>query len=191
MKKLVIVLGSPSAGKSSVVSPLKNNKKYIIVNMGDVMLEIAKKRKLATSQDKLRYLTPDQQTDLRDAATEQIAKINGNVILDTHATIEQHGRFFPGLPFYMVEHFKHVAGLFYIDAETDQIMERRKKDKTRQRELEEKWLIDTQRDLNLAIMSYYASDLNIPLYIIDNEDGKLDQTRNTFKKHLEDAFGEG
>jgi len=145
---------------------------------------------MVDDRDEMRYLAPDEQTDLRDKATEQVARVDGNVVLDTHAMVEQHGRFFPGLPFYMVKHFKHVSGLFYIDAETEAIIARRRRDKTREREFEEKWLIETQRDLNLAIMSYYASYLNIPLYIIDNEEGKLDQTRKIFKKHLEDAFGE-
>jgi len=40
MKKLVIVLGSPGAGKTSVVASLKNDKKYRVINLGDVMFSI-------------------------------------------------------------------------------------------------------------------------------------------------------
>ena len=56
--------------------------------------------------------------------------------------------------------------------------------------MEEKWVIDTQRNLNLAILSYYASYLNIPLYIMNNEEGELQNTQRLFIKHLDDAFGE-
>ncbi len=190
MKKLVIVLGSPSAGKTAIVSSLSKDRRYKIINFGTVMYDLAIKKKFVKDRDKMRYLDLDKQTDLRDAAAEQVAKIDGNVVLDMHAVVEQHGRFFPGLPHYMMNHFRHISGLFYIDAETDDILARRKRDKTREREIESKWLIDTQRDINLSILSFYSTDLNIPLYIIDNEEGKLNQSVKTFKTHLEDAFGE-
>jgi adenylate kinase len=191
VKRLVIVLGSPGAGKTSLIKSLRNTRAYKLANLGDIMFELGKKQKLVEHRDEMKYLSPDEQTDLRDSAAEQIAKLDGNVVLETHASVEQHGRFFPGLPFYMMNHFKHITGLFYIDAETDQIMKRRQRDKTRpKREIEEKWMIDTQRDVNLAILSYYSTYLNIPLYIIDNKEGKLKETTRMFKNQLEDAFGE-
>ncbi len=190
MKKLVIVLGSPSSGKTTIVNAISKDKRYKRLNLGDVMFDIGVRRNIIKNRDQIRYLDNDGISELRTKAVEHISRIDGNVVLDTHATVEQHGRFFPGLPHYMMNHLKHVRGLFYIDATTDELLKRRKKDKSRTREIEDKWLIDTQRDVNLAILSYYASDLNIPLYIIHNKEGKMKDTVRTFSRHLEDAFGE-
>jgi adenylate kinase len=190
MKQMVIVVGSPGAGKTSVVSPLQKSRKYKVVNLGDIMGEIGIKSHLVKRVDEIRYLDNDKNTDLRTKAVERVSKLEGNVILSTHAMVEQHGRYLPGLSYYMFKHFRHVKGFFYIDADTETLLRRRRKDKSRTREIEDKKVLDTQRDLNLAILSYYSTHLNIPLYIINNTDGKLGETRKTFVKDLKDAFGE-
>ncbi len=190
MKKLVIVLGTQGAGKTSVVDAIKGNKKYTRVNLGDIMLSSGIKKNVLKDRDEIRYLDNDTITDLRTMAVAEVGKMDGCVILETQPSIEQHGRFFPGLPHYMMNHLKHLNALFYIDADTNSVLERRKKDTSRKREMEEAWLINTQRDINLAILSYYATELNIPLYVINNEEGQLQETRKQFMDHLKDAFGE-
>ena len=188
-KRLVVVIGSPGAGKSSVIDSMQGSG-YKLINLGDVMLDIAMKKKLAKNRDKMRYLDSETQAEIRDLAIKRIAKLDGKVVLGTHATVEQHGRFFPGLSHYVITHLGHINGLFYIDATTSDIMSRRKKDKNRKRELESAWTIDTQRSINLAIASYLSSDLNIPLYIIHNKEGQLNKTIRVFRSQLKDAFGE-
>lgn len=190
MKKLAIVIGTPSSGKTSLVDSVRKDNRYKVVNLGDVMQDIAVKEKYVDNRDKLRYLPMDKQEELRTKAVAKVSKERGNVVLDTHATVEQHGRFFPGLSFYMMTHLKHTAAIIYVDALTEHIMRRRKADKSRHREIEPEWLINTQRDINLAIVSYYSTYLNIPLYLIVNEDGRLASSIKDFKSKLEDAFGE-
>lgn len=190
MKKIAIVMGTPSAGKSSLVDSVKKNSKYTVVNVGDIMRDIAVKEKYVRDRDQIRYLPVDEQEELRTKAIAKIAKLQGDVILDTHASVEQHGRFFPGLSYYMMTHLKHTVALFYVDALTKHIMRRRVADKSRHREIEPEWLINMQRDINLAIVSYYSTYLNIPLYLIINEDGKLASSIKDFRGKLEDAFGE-
>lgn len=190
MKKLAIVIGTPSSGKTSLVDSVRRDNRYKVVNLGDVMQDIAVKEKYVDNRDKLRYLPMDKQEELRTKAVAKVSKERGNVVLDTHATVEQHGRFFPGLSFYMMTHLKHTAAIIYVDALTEHIMRRRKADKSRHREIEPEWLINTQRDINLAIVSYYSTYLNIPLYLIVNEDGRLASSIKDFKSKLEDAFGE-
>ncbi len=190
MKKLAIVIGTPSSGKTSLVDSVKNDRRYKIINLGDIMQDIAVREKYVKNRDKLRYLPMEKQEELRTKAVATVSRENGDVILDTHATVEQHGRFFPGLSFYMMTHLKHTVAIFYIDALTEHIIRRRKADKSRHREIEPEWLINTQRDINLAIASYYSTYLNIPLYLIVNEDGKLPSSIRDFRGKLEDAFGE-
>ncbi|MGC8649020.1 MAG: AAA family ATPase [Candidatus Micrarchaeia archaeon] len=184
MKNLIIVVGTPSAGKTSIVKALENDENYKIVNLGDLMYEAGVKKGYIKDRDEIRYLDPDKAEELRTSAIEAVSKLTGNVILDTHASVEQHGRFLPGLAYYMFKYLKHTKGFFYIDAETGEILRRRKEDKTRSREIEPEWLINTQRDINLSIISYYSTHFNVPMYVINNKDGKLEESKMAFKEHV-------
>jgi len=184
IKNLIIVVGTPSAGKTSIVKALEGDQNYKIINLGDLMYEEGVKKGYIKDRDEIRYLDPEKSEELRTAAIEAVSKLDGNVVLDTHASVEQHGRFLPGLAYYMFKYLKHTKGFFYIDAETNEILERRKKDKTRAREIEPEWLINTQRDINLAIISYYSTHFNVPMYVINNRNGKLEESKAAFKEHV-------
>ncbi|MCL5433712.1 MAG: AAA family ATPase [Candidatus Marsarchaeota archaeon] len=189
-KNLIIVVGTPSAGKTSIIKVLESNPNYKTVNLGDIMYEIGVKKGYIKNRDEIRYLDLEKSESLRTAAIEKISKMDGNVILDTHASVEQHGRFMPGLAYYMFKYLKHTKGFFYIDAETGEILRRRKMDQTRSREIEPEWIINTQRDINVAIISYYATHFNVPMYVINNKKGKLEESRNAFKEHVKNVIGE-
>ncbi|MGC8572196.1 MAG: AAA family ATPase [Candidatus Micrarchaeia archaeon] len=189
-KNLIIVVGTPSAGKTSIIKVLENDPNYKTVNLGDLMYEVGVKKGYIKDRDEIRYLDPDKAEELRTAAVEEVSKMEGNIILDTHATVEQHGRFLPGLAYYMFKYLGHTKGFFYIDADTDEILRRRKEDKTRTREIEPEWLINTQRNINLAIISYYASHFNVPMYVINNKKDNLEESRNVFKEHVKKVLGE-
>ncbi len=188
MGKIVFVIGSPGAGKSSIISAVK--KKYSVVTVGDFMEKAGRAKRLIKHRDEIRYLTPNQQKVLQADAFRQIGKLPGEVVLDTHATVEQHGRFYPGMADQMLRYMKNIVGVVYVDAPVADILKRRKVDKSRKREIEPEWLVERQRDMNFAIASYYSTHINIPLYLIVNKDGALKQAQKQFIKSLKDAFGE-
>ncbi len=183
--KFVIVVGTRGAGKSSVLESVP--KKYKVVNVGDFVLDIAKKEGLVDDRDTLRRLDKTTYDKLKQKAYKAITTMKGSVVLDTHATIQHKGRFIPGLPKYFMDKLD-VVGLFLIDADVDTLLLRAQKDKTRVREPEPKQVLLDNRSINLSTFSYYSSYLNIPIYIINNEEGKLQESRKKFKEHLEDAF---
>lgn len=181
-KKLVIVVGHNGSGKSTLMEPLGKSGKYVVVNLGEVMHDLARKKKLVKHPDQIKELDDETQEDLRNEAVRHVSKMKGHVILDTHSAAEQHGRFIPGLHHYLSSHFKHAAGFLYVDADSDTILKRTNKGK------KEKFTINMQKSINLAILSYYSSQLGIPLYVVNNNDGKLEEARAQVSKHLNSIF---
>ncbi len=181
-KKLVIVMGHNGSGKNSLVASIQKNSKYKVVNIGNVMHELAKKRNLVKNQDQIKDLDEDVREDLRNEAVRRISKMDGNVILDTHISAEQHGRFLPGLHHYLTDQLSHVSGFLYVDADPETILKRTNKDK------KEKFSISMQKEINLAILSYHASQLGVPLYVINNDDDNFEKAQSQISKHLESIF---
>lgn len=80
--------------------------------------------------------------------------------------------------------------LVYVDALTKDIAKRRKGDRTRRRENERIELIDVQREINLSILSTCSTTLDLPLYVVFNGQGALENSVAHLKEHLTDIFGE-
>lgn len=190
MNKIVIVTGSPGAGKSSVTGAVQNDKGYTLVNVGDIMEKVAKEKGYVKDRDEMRYMSNEHITELRKLAAKHIAGLPGKIIVDTHATVQQHNRYVPGLPGQFLQDLGNVVGLFYIDADPKDILRRRGADRSRTREEEPLHVLETQRLVNIATLSAYSSQLNIPLYVILNQDGKLEEAKGLLRTHLADAFGE-
>ncbi|MGC8687309.1 MAG: AAA family ATPase [Candidatus Micrarchaeia archaeon] len=188
MAKFVIIMGSPGAGKSTLIDNL--NDKYKVVNVGSLMLKHALALHYVTDRDEIRYLDKTRMDKLRFMAFDDIKKMEGKILIDTHASVEQNGRFAPGTPKEALKRIglTRIKALIYIDASTKDIILRRKSDKSRRREMEPEILIDTQRMINIALLSAYSSDLNIPLYIIFNKQGKIKESASELAKHILDAF---
>jgi adenylate kinase len=187
--KIVFVCGSPGAGKTTMLKGVADNQNYKFMNVGTVMLEIAIKHGYVKERDEIRFLSKKLINELQILTFTEISKGDGNVILDTHATVEENGRYVPGIT---IEHTKYLAGLagfIYIDSLTEDISHRRKGDHTRRREHERKELIDVQRHINLSILSTCATYLDVPVYVIFNEQGKLEESIEAMKIDLKDIFG--
>ena len=176
--RTLIIAGTPGAGKSTLLSKVKL-KKAKLVNMGSEMLKYAK----LSDRDKLRYLSFDEQKKLRARAIENIRKKGGNVIIDTHLSVEQNGRFLPGFSINELKELNTKA-FIYIDASAKEIMARRKKDKSRKREDESEEEINMHRSLNIAFMASAASELNIPILIFRNSDGMVDEVAGELERSL-------
>ncbi len=188
-KKIVFVCGSPGAGKSSVVGGISSNGNYKIVNVGNLMEVMARTKGYAKDRDEIRFLSKERYDELQIAAFKMISEMEGNIVLDTHATVEQNGRYMPGITFGKAAHLKGLAAFMYIDALTQDIESRRKDDRTRRRENERPELVDVQREINMSILSACSTYLDLPFYVIFNERGKLESSVNELKVHLKEIFG--
>lgn len=187
--KVVFVAGSPGAGKTTIIQRVAANKGYKVVNVGGLMTKIAVKKDYVKDRDQIRYLDRKRFEELQVLAFKEVSKMNGNIILDTHATIEQNGRYLPGISIGHTKHLGGLAALVYIDALTNDITKRRKGDSTRRRENEKRELIDVQRLMNVSLLSACSSYLNLPFYVIFNEQGKLNRSVQSMKVHLKEVFG--
>jgi adenylate kinase len=189
MTKIVYICGSPGAGKTSIIEGIASNKNYKVVNVGTLMLELAKKKGYIKNRDEIRFLDRKKFNLLQIEAFRKVTKMGGNVILDTHASVEQNGRYFPGISIEHTPHLEELVAFVYIDALTGDISTRRKGDHSRRRENERLELIDVQRLINVSILSTCSTHLNLPLYVIFNEHGKLKRSIGELKSHLKDMFG--
>ena len=182
--------GLPASGKTSVIDgAIGRLHMYKIVTIGTLMADAALKKGISKDRDALRYLKTGAIDRLRHAAFATVARMGGAVIVNTHATVEQNGRFITGLPEKEVN-MLNVKGLIYIDADPKAIARRRSKDSSRKREAESVNEIEMQRQIDLSTLAHYATYLNIPLYIIQNKEGALKESQSRFKDALKDIFGE-
>jgi len=189
----VIVTGTPGAGKSTLLSSIAGDKKFTLVSVGTLMLEFTSKGGFASDRDDLRHKSnAERYSEFRNKAFMKIAAMKGNVVVDTHGTIEAEGtgRYVPGLPLESLQLIKNLKGFIYVDAHTDRILERRRTDATRKRSEEDPVYIDTQRLVNIAALSYYSSYLNVPLYVIFNRQNVLEESKERMKACLKEIFGE-
>ena len=189
IKKIIIVSGSPGSGKSTLMKSIKKTNCKII-NIGSIMEKIGIEKKYIDNRDQIRYLSNDLITELRNYAFDEISKLNGNIIVDTHSSIAANGRYIPGLPFESLKKLDNIIGFVYIDADTKDILVRRIRDRTRIRENEDDYLINTQRLINLSILSEYTAYLNISLHIINNKQYMFEDAKNKFNKIISDLFHE-
>ncbi|MDE1810602.1 MAG: AAA family ATPase [Candidatus Micrarchaeota archaeon] len=190
MNKIVIVTGSPGVGKSTMIKSIAAHGDYRIINIGSAMLEMASTKGLVKDRDEIRFLSTKTVRNLQDEVFKSISQMDGNIILDTHSSIEANGRFVPGVPFETMRIIRDtVHGMVYIDALTDEIMKRATDDKERTRNTD-RVFIDTQRRINISILSMYSAYLNIPLYVIFNRQDKLDEGIKSLKEHIEQIFSE-
>lgn len=190
MNRIVLLTGSPGVGKSTLIKSIAENGKYKILNVGDVMLELAMKEGVVKNRDELRFLNDEGIRRLQDKTFIDIVHMEGNIILDTHASVESNGRFIPGVPLETMRIIRRsIKAMIYIDALTTEIMERATGDKHRLRNTDRAF-IDAQRRINLSILSMYSAYLNIPLYVIFNRQDRLQDSVKSLKEHLEQIFKE-
>ncbi len=186
--KIAIVAGLSGAGKSTLLG--KAGKGYKVANIGDLMLEAALRKGLAKDRDAIKRLSHGEVESLRDSAATALIKLKGEIILDTHMTIEKGAKLEPALPHSFMQRLRPARALIYINATSGEVMARRRKDRgLRSREIEESAALDVQRTVDLAILGYLSTHLNMPLYIIENREGHADRAAKELASALREAFG--
>lgn len=192
MTKLVLFVGTPGAGKSTLLEATvkKFAGDYRIVNLGDVMLEVAKEKFGVTDREKLGTLNNDEIKLQRELAFQKIISSKKDAIIDTHLTIKFGRRYVPGVTLDELHRIK-IKAIIYVDATADEIWKRRHKDpeKMHRRNINDTiGEIEEQRSINLAILSSCSIYLSIPIYIIYNAEGKIDEAAAEIGRILDEHF---
>ncbi len=166
---MIIVMGLPGAGKSTVLAGLKTE--YKILNWGDLMLEIEKVEYGIKTRDEMRTLPIEKQKHVQQFVAKALAKMQGKILLDTHCSISTPAGYYPGVPFEILKLLK-VDALVLITADPVAVAARRANDPNRVRDKDDVALHD---QMNKSYLAAYSAFSGAPAVIITNEQGKVEE----------------
>ena len=190
MTKLILVTGTAGAGKSTILAKLSelNGNKLKVINLGTEMLEIAKDKFNITDRDKIRTLDDKTTIAIRNAIMQKVIESKEDAIIDTHASIKQGRRYRPGFSIDELQKIR-ISAIIYIDATSEEVLERSLSDHTRKRAYDTLAEIDEWRSVNISIISTFAVYLNIPIYIIYNQEGKQNEATEEADRIFKEIIG--
>ncbi len=169
---VIVVTGIPGVGKTTVMKQAAEGIDIKFVTFGSVMIDIAKEMELVKNRDEMRKLTLEQQKDLQIRSAEKVASM-GDVILDTHCTIKTPKGYMPGLPEWVLKKLKPTA-IVVVEADPDEIFNRRAKDATRNRDPDSEEEIAEHQQINRAAAMSYATLTGATVKIVFNHDDAVD-----------------
>lgn len=190
MTKLILFTGTPGAGKSTILNKITANggdKKFKTINLGTEMLNIAKAKFHINDRDEVRKLGDKDTIEIRNAIMQEIINSKQDTIIDTHASVKHGRRYRPGFSIDELQEIR-ISAIIYIDATSEEVLRRRLADTTRKRENDTIAEIDEWRSVNISIISTFAVYLNIPIYIIYNKEGRLEEAAEEVKKITKEVF---
>ncbi len=180
MGKKVVITGVPGVGKTTVIDGAKEKLKeenidYTSINFGTCMFEVACEQGKVRNRDEMRKLEQSEQRELQKTAAKLIAKIEDNVIVDTHCTVSTPGGYLPGLPSWVLEELKPDT-VILVETDEDQILKRRLSDTSRERDVEGYMSIKEHQDYNRSMAASYSMFTGCTVRIVKNEDFLLERS---------------
>ena len=170
---VIVVTGIPGVGKTTVMKQAAEGIDIKFVTFGSVMIDIAKEMGLVKDRDEMRKLTLEQQKDLQIRSAEKVASM-GDVILDTHCTVKTPKGYMPGLPEWVLKKLNPTA-IVVVEADPDEIFNRRAKDSTRNRDPDSEEEIAEHQQINRAAAMSYATLTGATVKIVFNHDDAIDE----------------
>ncbi len=176
----VIITGVPGVGKTTVVNEaLKKLKsegvEYQSINFGSFMFEVAKKDNVVQDRDQMRTLDRTVQKQLQQRAAQAIAKVTGNVLIDTHASVKTPKGYLAGLPEWVLREIMPDV-IVLVETDDDQILMRRLTDETRARDKEGSRAIGEHQQFNRSIAAAYAMMTGCTVKMVTNADFLLERS---------------
>jgi len=169
---VIVVTGIPGVGKTTVMKEAAEGIDIQFVTFGTVMADIAIEMNLVKDRDEMRKLTLEQQKELQIKTAEKVAKMD-NVIVDTHCTVKTPKGYMPGLPEWVIKKLNPTA-IVVVEADPEEIYNRRSKDITRNRDPDSKEKIAEHQQMNRAAAMTYATLSGATVKIVFNHDNAIE-----------------
>jgi adenylate kinase len=170
---VIVVTGIPGVGKTTVMKKAAEGMDIKFVTFGTVMIDIAKEEGLVEDRDQMRTLSLQQQRELQIKSAEKVASM-GNVILDTHCSVKTPQGYMPGLPEWVVRKLEPKS-VVVVEADPEEIYNRRAKDTTRNRDPDTKDQIAEHQFVNRAAAMAVATMTGATVKIVYNHDNAIDE----------------
>lgn len=170
----IIVVAVPGAGKSTILKKVVEKVSDIkLVNFGDIMLEEASKKFGINDRDELRKkINFKDYKKLQEDAAKTISKMDGDIIIDTHAVVKTVYGYYPGLPSKVVEYINPDA-IVFLEFRPEDILARRMKDLSkdqlegrRAREVEKTEDVEEHQRISLEMASAAANHVSCYLLVL-------------------------
>ena len=187
-KRITIVVGIPGVGKTTVITKtkdilLQSGYNTTVVVFGSVMLSEAKKTGIV-DRDQIRKLSLAGQQNLQNLAADYICSVKEDlVIVDTHLFIRTSSGFFPGIPQNVVQKLK-PRNLILITATPEEILARRAKDESRNRDIVSIEQIKKELGLAISMISTISILSGSAFEIVDNHQGSSEDTASFIARIL-------
>lgn len=187
--RLILATGVPGAGVSTVLKMIekRGNVKFNYLNFGDIMLKLGKERTYVQNRDEIRKLPVRKQKELQLLTSVEIQEKGEQLyVVDTHCTIKTPEGYFPGFPRMVLEQLDPVA-IILVEADAEEIAERRAADPSRKRDAEDAEAIREHQAMNRSAAMSYAAFIGSPVLIIQNRNNKLEEAAAAVEKIFEAA----
>ena len=187
-KRITIVVGIPGVGKTTVITKtkdilLQSGYNTTVVVFGSVMLSEAKKTGIV-DRDQIRKLSLAGQQNLQNLAADYICSVKEDlVIVDTHLFIRTSSGFFPGIPQNVIQKLK-PRNLILITATPEEILARRAKDESRNRDIVSIEEIKKELGLSISMISTISILSGSAFEIVDNHQGSSEDTASFIARIL-------
>lgn len=167
----IVFTGVKGVGKSTLVKEVADVAGLPHKDYADLMLQVMG----SDDKDQLQELTPDERRAVITRVEELLRSnpvFDGSrdyLLLENHLTTTNGGTIQPPI----VEKWSQfwIAGLCVLFAEPNEIVARRRADKTRRRQTEELALIQAQQEQNAIYANTIAKRFEVPLKFISNPEG--------------------
>ena len=165
----IVVAAVPGAGKTTVLKFVKKKMSEVkIVNVGDLIFEIAKKKFDIKDRDEMRKkLTIEQERLLQEMVAKKISKMKDKIILiDTHMCIKTPSGYFPGISDKVASIIKPDI-VIILDFNPKDVIERRKRDPKRERDIETEEIIEEHQNFTKQFATNTAAKVEAAVEVIN------------------------
>lgn len=187
-KRITIVVGIPGVGKTTVITKIKDillqsGYNTTVVVFGSVMLSEAKKMGIG-DRDQIRKLSLSGQQNLQNLAADYICSVKQDlVIVDTHLFIRTSSGFLPGIPQNVIQKL-NPRNLILITATPEEILARRAKDESRNRDMVSIEEIKKELGLSISMISTISILSGSAFEIVENHQGSSEDTASFIARIL-------